>query len=241
MTRETQPTEAQARLLMTPDQFAEWKRDRDARAAFWKNAISQQPADPEGTNAQLLANALSRAEIAENDLRAEILHSGKMRERAESAERDDSKTRDAIGERFCLVPPDGGDVKTWEAAAEMRKALESAERDLAAALEREAEANRQLSMCRHEYDVNKRIWQSERDAALERVGRLEGALHEKHADQLCWISDLDRIGCKFVAGPKEAIAEAQRYADAFPGNTVRVFMEITSAYRARTTLEGRDG
>lgn len=36
--------------------------------------------DPEGTNAQLLANALSRAEKAEDDLRAEILHSAKMRE-----------------------------------------------------------------------------------------------------------------------------------------------------------------
>lgn len=98
MTRETQPTEAQARLLMTPDQFAEWKRDRDARAAFWKNAISQQPADPEGTNAQLLANALSRAEIAENDLRAEILHSGKMRERAEAAEARIAALEKALGE-----------------------------------------------------------------------------------------------------------------------------------------------
>ena len=32
----------------------------------------------------------------------------------------DAKTRDAIGERFTLVPPDGGDVKTWEAAAALR-------------------------------------------------------------------------------------------------------------------------
>jgi len=42
--------------------------------------------DPEGTNAQLLANALSRAEKAERDLWEEILHSSRMRERAESSE-----------------------------------------------------------------------------------------------------------------------------------------------------------
>lgn len=77
--------EAQARLLMAPDQFAEWKRDRDERAAFWKAALTQAPADPEGTNAQLLANALSRAEKAEDDLRAEILHSAEMRKERDNA------------------------------------------------------------------------------------------------------------------------------------------------------------
>ena len=41
--------------------------------------------DPEGTNAQLLANALSRAEIAENDLRAEILHSAETRKERDNA------------------------------------------------------------------------------------------------------------------------------------------------------------
>lgn len=45
---------------------------------------------------------------------------------------EDYEVRNAIGERFCLVPPDGGDVKTWEAAAEMRKTLEAAETHSAA-------------------------------------------------------------------------------------------------------------
>ena len=39
----------------------------------------------------------------------------------------DSRTRDEISDRFCLVPPDGGDVKTWSAAKAMRNALESSE------------------------------------------------------------------------------------------------------------------
>lgn len=45
--------------------------------------------------------------------------------RALSAENEalwigDADTRRAIGDRFCLVPPDGGDMKTWEAAAALR-------------------------------------------------------------------------------------------------------------------------
>lgn len=39
---------------------------------------------------------------------------------------DDAKTRAMIGDEFCLVPPDGGDVKTWEAAAAMRARLTTA-------------------------------------------------------------------------------------------------------------------
>ena len=38
----------------------------------------------------------------------------------------DAKTRAAIGEEFCLVPPDGGDVKTWKAAAALRARADSA-------------------------------------------------------------------------------------------------------------------
>lgn len=57
-------------------------------------------------------------------------------DRLEAAEREidrlhdeDRKTRNAMGERFTLVPPDGGDVKTWEAAEKMHATLEEAERE----------------------------------------------------------------------------------------------------------------
>ena len=43
----------------------------------------------------------------------------------------DAKTRAAIGEEFCLVPPDGGDVKTWKAAAALRARASSLEAQVA--------------------------------------------------------------------------------------------------------------
>lgn len=67
---------------------------------------------------------------------------------------EDYEVRNAIGERFCLVPPDGGDVKTWEAAAEMRKTLEAAETHSAALARALAEARDELLECKADYHRN---------------------------------------------------------------------------------------
>jgi hypothetical protein len=47
--------------------------------------------------------------------------------RAERADAEIDKTIRAIGDRFMLVPPDGGDVKPHEGAAAMASCLKAAE------------------------------------------------------------------------------------------------------------------
>jgi chaperonin GroEL (HSP60 family) len=93
---------------------------------------------PAAGRAMREAAAAIRALVAERD---ECRYwDGEQRARAEIAEAEDERTRAALGERFTLVPPDGGDVKTHEAAAAAIAALAKAEaeRDAAHALLREA-------------------------------------------------------------------------------------------------------
>ena len=87
-------------------------------------------------------------------------------EAAEAAFAEDGKTRIALGDRFILVPPDGGDVKTHEAASRAIDALHKAEAritQLEAAFQHSVEC---LGNVLASYSIRERAaWIAGRDAA----------------------------------------------------------------------------
>lgn len=91
----------------------------------------------------------------------------------------DRKTRIALGERFTLVPPDGGDVKTHEgarAAIETLATLEADAVDYRARIAKLEAENRAHALAGSmAVDVN-RFVTTERDTALSRLAKAREAL-----------------------------------------------------------------
>ena len=112
--------------LRCRNEASQWKAHLHNQVDDFANRYAEAAQEPAQLRGKL--HAAEAALAAEREA-----HEATKRERDEESRwvsrhcADDAKTRAAIGDRFCLVPPDGGDVKTWEAAAEMRKALEKAE------------------------------------------------------------------------------------------------------------------
>lgn len=90
---------------------------------------------------------------------------------------DDAKTRAMIGDEFCLVPPDGGDVKTWEAAAAMRARLTTALAALGEA----------------------RTWHQSEDKALSKSGRGDNDYYWRRAQHQEQIAELNATLAKLNA------------------------------------------
>lgn len=152
----------------------------------------------------------------------------------------DARTRDEIGDRFCLVPPDGGDVKTWEAAKAMRDALESSE---ALVAELRAENER---LCAENADLARR--EKVRSEAVNKslTDAQETAQREK--DRADFAHRLFDQREDYLAGLNQLISE---YRDAvridvlmegprFGGCNLSQLKRAWEADRARSELEGRN-
>ncbi len=95
------------------------------------------------------------------------------------AERDklrdeDDATRRALGERFTLVPPDGGDVKTHEAAKAAIETLAVVERERDRSTEAHERAAAERDRLRNVDDIGSEIYcESEIKALRAEVGELQ--------------------------------------------------------------------